>query len=105
MPRNGLGAQGAAALAPAAAASGTLRLLDLSLNEIGDEGVCALARAFGGGGTGGVGGAGGGAGAGGGGWLRGLVKEVPEGGALGLVSAQLAGAARPGAPPRPRGAR
>ena len=42
---------------------------------------------------------GGGAGAGGGGWLRGLVKEVPEGGALGLVSAQLAGAARPGAPP------
>ena len=56
MPRNGLGAQGAAALAPAAAASGTLRLLDLSLNEIGDEGVCALARAFGEAGAGGAGG-------------------------------------------------
>ena len=45
----------------------------------------------------------GGGGGPGGGWLNGLVKEVPEGGALGLVSAQLAGAARPGAPPPPAG--
>ena len=44
--RNFLGAEGAAALAPALAANGALTALDLSFNNIDDEGVSAVCEAI-----------------------------------------------------------
>ena len=46
LPQNSLGAEGAEALAPVAASSARLRVLDVSLNNLGDRGVKALAAAL-----------------------------------------------------------
>ena len=43
---NGLGAEGAAALAPALAANGGLTALDLSFNSLEDEGIRAVCKAI-----------------------------------------------------------
>ena len=46
LSRNCLGAEGAAALAPALAANGGLTALDLSFNELKDEGISAVCEAI-----------------------------------------------------------
>ena len=46
LSRNSLGAEGAAALAPALAANGSLTALDLSSNYLMDEGVSAVCQAI-----------------------------------------------------------
>ena len=46
LPHNGLGAAGAAALAPALGASASLLTLDLAHTDIGDQGLAALTLAF-----------------------------------------------------------
>ena len=46
LSRNSLGAEGAAALAPALAANGGLTALDLSFNNLNDEGVSAVCEAI-----------------------------------------------------------